>query len=102
MTTRKTIVFEASATTTSQWYTLDYRFDSLAERPFFVTLASVSNQSMIIQVGASTQDVNSSVAHVFNVSNFVDTSSSGVLLGAWPSVRFIFSGNGDGKIVLVG
>lgn len=103
MAQRRTIVFETSATATSGWFTLDYKYDENPERGFFLTMASVSNQNMILQVGASVPDANGAVDHVYNVSTYSNlTSADGVMTGNWPVVRVIFECNGAAKFVMLG
>lgn len=85
----------ATATTTSNWYPLDYKYQENAfDRGFVMTLASVSNQSWTLQVGASAPDSNGNVDTFYNVSTWTATSVDGVLTGNWPSVRFIHKGSG--------
>jgi hypothetical protein len=105
MSKRRTIVVTASATTTSDWFNLDYRYGEAEDRSFFCTFASVSNQTLELQVGAWDDDNRDSVApdHIYSVSTYTNLSSTdGVLTGNWPAVRVILGVNGAAKFVLLG
>ena len=102
MTKRTPIIVEASATTTSQWYALDYRFDVNQDRAFWISTASASNQIISIQVGASVPDANGSVARFHTVSAYEVSSAHGTLSGNWPAVRVIMQVNGDAEFVMMG
>jgi hypothetical protein len=86
------VLFRSTATTTSQWYTLDYAYDENPERAFFIKQAS--GHTVTLQVGASVKDNNGNVDTYYNVSTFDATSADGVLTGNWPSIRFINIGTG--------
>jgi hypothetical protein len=105
MSKRRTIVVTTSATTTSDWYFLDYRYNGESEdRAFFATFASVSNQTLELQVGAwDNDDRDGNPDHTYTVSTYTNLSSTdGVLTGNWPAVRVVLGVNGDAKFVLIG
>jgi len=97
---RQAIIVTCSTTTTSGWYNLDYRYGELRERPFYVK-ASVGT-SWTIQVGASAvTSAGDTVTYFTNVSSYVSGSAVDVLHGNWPSIRFIFSGEGQAELVMM-
>lgn len=96
MTQRKSIVVSAAATTTSQWYDRDYRYDQNTERAFFMSMASTAD-TWTLQVADETH------TYVYNVSAFTGvTSADGVLVGNWPAVRMIYVGASGGTFCLMG
>jgi hypothetical protein len=108
MTQRKPLKYEVTATTTatttSDWFNLDYRYDQNSDRSFFITQASVSNQTMTLQVaGAVPASAGDSSIDVYNVSVYTGSSADGVLIGNWPAVRVIArANNGTAKFVMMG
>jgi hypothetical protein len=98
MTIRNAIIFAASATTTSDWYALDYKYDVNPERGFAIELNDAAD-TMTIQVAEKAV----SPDHIFTVSALTGaTAIDGVLRANWPAVRFIYAGAGDSKIMFVG
>jgi len=90
------LTFTGSATTTSGWQTLDYKYQGgeAVDRGFFVTLASSTNYSVALQVAASAPDSSGAVDTFYTVSTWTE-STEGVLTGNWPAIRVVYVGGGD-------